>query len=136
MLRPCHFCGHPLEETYRVCTECGRPNRTPKQVRTLGWVLVGLGAFLVAFMAGLSLVIGRIIARSGNPEATTRFSGDASDAAIMFGIFGFIALFGLLGIATGASQIRQGKVNRRMVTVVLVLGGAIFVCAQLSLIFL
>ena len=136
MLRPCHFCGHPLEETYRVCTECGRPNRTPKQVRTLGWVLVGLGAFLVVFMAGLSLVIGRIIARSSNPEATTRFTGDASDAAIMFGIFGFIALFGLLGIAAGASQIRQGKVNRRMVTLVLVLGGAIFAGAQLSLIFL
>ena len=136
MLRPCHFCGHPLEETYRVCTECGRPNRTPKQVRTLGWVLVGLGVFLVVFMAGLSLVIGRIIARSGNPEPTTRFTGDASQAAIMFGIFGFIALFGLLGIATGASQIRRGKVNRRMVTVVLVLGGAIFVGAQLSLIFL
>jgi len=136
MLRPCHFCGHPLEETYRVCTECGRPNRTPKQVWTLGWVLVGLGAFLVVFMAGLSLVIGRIIARSSNPEATTRFTGDASDAAIMFGIFGFIALFGLLGIAAGASQIRHGKVNRRMVTLVLVLGGAIFAGAQLSLIFL
>ena len=136
MLRPCHFCGHPLEETYRVCTECGRPNRTPKQVRTLGWVLVGIGAFLVVFMAGLSLVVGRIIARSGNPEATTRFTGDTSDAAIMFGIFGVIALFGLLGMAAGASQIRQGRVNRRMVTVVLVLGVAIFVGAQLSLLFL
>ena len=136
MQRPCHFCGHPLEETYRVCTECGRPNRTPKQVRRLGWVLVGLGAFLVVFMAGLSLVIGRIIARSGNPEATTRFTGDANQAAIVFGILGFIALFGLVGIATGASQVRHGKVNRRMVTVVLVLGGAIFVGAQLSLIFL
>ena len=136
MLRPCHFCGHPLEESYRVCTECGRPNRTPKQVRTLGWVLVGIGSFLVVFMAGLSYVVGRIIARSGNPEATTRFTGDTTDAAIMFGIFGFIALFGLLGMAAGASQIRNGKVNRRMVTVVLVLGGAIFVGAQLSLVFL
>ena len=136
MQRPCHFCGHPLEETYRVCTECGRPNRTPKQVRRLGWVLVGLGASVVAVMAGLSLVIGRIIARSGNPEATTRFTGDASDAAIMFGIFAFIALFGLVGIAASASQIKHGKVNRRMVTVVLVLGGAIFVGGQLSLVFL
>jgi len=105
-------------------------------VRTLGWVLVGIGAFLVVFMAGLSLVVGRIIARSGNPEATTRFTGDTSDAAIMFGIFGVIALFGLLGMAAGASQIRQGRVNRRMVTVVLVLGVAIFVGAQLSLLFL
>lgn len=136
MLRPCHFCGHLIEETYRVCTQCGRPNRTPKQVRTLGWVLVALGALVVVVMAGLSLVIGRIIARSGNPEATTRFTGDASDAAIMFGIFAFIALFGLAGIAAGASQIRNGKVNRRMVTVVLFLGGAIFVGGQLSLIFL
>jgi len=136
MQRPCHFCGHPIEETWRVCTECGRPNRTPKQVRRLGWVLVGLGASVVAVMAGLSLAVGRIIARSGNPEATTRFTGDAGDAAIMFGIFGFIALFGLFGIAAGASQIRHGKVNRRMVTAVLVLGGAIFVGGQLSLIFL
>jgi hypothetical protein len=86
---------------------------------------------------------GRTLARRGphhrplgNPEATTRFTGDTSDAAIMFGIFGVIALFGLLGMAAGASQIRQGRVNRRMVTVVLVLGVAIFVGAQLSLLFL
>ena len=114
----------------------GRPNRTKKQVRRLGWVLVGIGTFLVVFMAGLSYVVGRIIARSGNPEAGTRFTGDTSDAAIMFGIFGVIALFGLLGMVAGASQIRQGRVNRRMVTVVLVLGVAIFVGAQLSLLFL
>ena len=133
MQRPCHFCGQPLEETYRVCTECGRPNRTPKQVRRLGWVLVGLGSFLVVFMAGLSLVIGRIIARSGNPEATTRFTGDAGQAAIIFGIFAFIALFGLVGIAAGASQIRYGKVNRRLVTVISILGVALFVLGHLVL---
>ena len=45
-------------------------------------------------------------------------------------------LFGLAGIAAGASQSRNGKVNRRMVTAVLVLGGSIFVGAQLSLTFL
>jgi len=135
MLRPCHFCGHPLEETYRVCTECGRPNRTPKQVRTLGWVLVGLGTFLVVFMVGLTVVVGRVIARS-NPESTTTFSGDATEAAIIFGVFGVIALFGLGAIAAGASQIRHARTNRRLVGVVLVLGGAIFVGAQLSLIFL
>ena len=133
MQRPCHFCGHPLEETYRVCTECGRPNRTPTQVRRLGWVLVGLGAFLVVFMAGLSLVFGRIIARSGNPEATTRFTGDASQASIIFGIFAFIALFGLVGMGAGASQIRHGKVNRRLVTVILALGVALFVLGHLVL---
>ena len=136
MQRPCHFCGHPLEESYRVCTECGRPNRTPKQVRTLGWVLVGLGTFLAVFMTGLSYVVGRIIVRSRNPEAGTRFTGDTRDAAILFGIFGVIGIFGLLGMAAGASQIRQGKVNRRMLTVVLVLGGAIYIGAQLSLFFL
>ena len=135
-MRPCHFCGHPLEETYRVCTECGRPNRTPKQVRVLGWVLTGLGAFLVVFMAGLSIVVGRIIARSGNPEAATTYTGGSTQAAIMFGIFGFVALFGLVAIGAGASQIRSGKINRRTVAVVLVLGGAIFAGAQLSLIFL
>ena len=135
MLRPCHFCGHPLEESYRVCTECGRPNRTPKQVRRLGWVLVGIGTFLVVFMAGVSLVVGRIIARSGNPEAGTRFTGDTSDAAIMFGVFGVIALFGLAAVTAGASQIRHGRTNARLVGVALALGGALFVFGQLVLLF-
>ena len=135
MQRPCHFCGHPLEETYRVCTECGRPNRTPNQVRRLGWVLVGLGAFLVVFMSGLSYVVGRIVTRA-DPESTTRYTGDATGVVIMFSIFGVILLFGLLGAAAGVSQIRSGRINRRMVGVVVVFGAAIFVFAQLSLIFL
>jgi uncharacterized membrane protein len=117
-----------------VCTQCGRTVRSPKQVRVLGWVLVSIGAFLVVFMAGLSVVIGRIIAGS-DPEATTRFSGDATQAAIMFGVFGAIALFGLAAATAGASQIRHGRTDARLVGVVLALGVALFVFGQLVLLF-
>ena len=130
-MRPCYFCGQPLEESYRVCTQCGRANRTPRQVRILGWVLLGLGAFLVVFMGGLTVVVGGVIAQSGNPEATHRFTGDRMQAAMMFGVFGVIALFGLGTAVAGALQIRQGRANARVLSVVLLLGGAIFVSGGL-----
>ena len=135
MLRPCHFCGHPLEETWRVCTQCGRAYRTPKQVRTLGWVLVGLGMFLVIFMAGVSYVVGRIILKA-DPESTTRYTGDATGAIVIFSILGAVMLFGMVGLAAGVSQVRTGRINRRMVAVVVAFGVALFVGAQLSLILL
>lgn len=135
MQRPCHFCGQPLEESYRVCTQCGRPNRTPRQVRILGWVLLCLGAFLVVFMGGLSVVVGGVIAQSRNPEATHRFTGDAMQAAIMFGVFGVIALFGLGTAVAGAFQIRHGRANARVLSVVLLLGGALFVSGMVVVLF-
>lgn len=103
-------------------------------MRIFGWVLVSLGAFLVVFMAGLGVVVGRIIAGS-DPEATTRFSGDATQAAIMFGVFGVIGLFGLAAITAGVSSIRHGRTNARRVGVVLAFGCALFVLGQLVVLF-
>ena len=97
-------------------------------------MLVGLGTFLVVFMAGLSYVVGRIVTKA-DPESTTRYTGDATGVVIMFSIFGVILLFGLVGAAAGVSQIRTGRINRRMVAVVVAFGAAIFLFAQLSLIF-
>ena len=77
MQRPCHFCGQPFEESYRVCAQCGRPNRTPRQVRILGWVTAAAGAF----------------------------------------------------------QIRHGRANARMLSVVLLLGGALFVSGMVVVLF-
>lgn len=117
-----------------MCTQCGRAARSPRQVRIFGWVLVSLGTFLVVFMAGLSVVVGRIIAGS-DPEATTRFSGSATEAAIIFGVFGVIGLFGLAAITAGASSIRHGRTNARLVGVVLAFGVALFVLGQLVVVF-
>ena len=117
-----------------MCTQCGRTVRSPRQVRIFGWVLVSLGTFLVVFMAGLSVVVGRIIAGS-DPEATTRFSGDATQAAIIFGVFGVIGLFGLAAITAGASSIRHGRTNARLVGAVLAFGVALFVIGQLVVLF-
>ena len=110
-------------------------NRTPRQVRILGWVLLGLGAFLVVFMGGLSVVVGGVIAQSGNPEATTRFTGDATQAAIIFGVFGVIALFGFGTAAAGAFQIRHARANARVLSAVLLLGGALFVSGMVVVLF-
>lgn len=97
----------------------------------LGWVLLCLGAFLVVFMGGLSVIVAGAIEHSGNPEATHRFTGDKVQAAILFGVFGVIALFGLGTAVAGALQIRQGRANARVLSVVLLLGGAIFVSGGL-----
>jgi len=136
MLRPCYYCGQGVDETFRVCTQCGRRVRTPKQVRAIGWVLVGIGTFLVIAMGGLTVVVGRVMARSGNPEATHRFTGDTADAATLFSVFGFIALFGLASAAAGVSQIRTARVDVRLLGTTLAMGAAIFVLAQLAVLFL
>jgi hypothetical protein len=105
----------------------------PKQARVRGWVLVFLGTFLIVLMGGLSVIVARIIAGSKNPEATTRFTGHATDALYMYGVFSLVLMFGAVAVVSGVSEIRHGKIDRRQLIPVLWICAALFVFGELLL---
>ena len=96
-------------------------------MRILGWVLVLLGAFLVIFMGGLGIVLGGIIARTGQPGDSTRFTGGPEVIMFIVAIFGLVIAFGLVSVASGAWQIWYGKPNRIVMVVMFLLAGLLWV---------
>jgi hypothetical protein len=95
--------------------------RKTSTIRALGWLLVVLGGSLAAFMAWLALFVNRLIAQTDEPGAKARFTGDASDAVFIYGIFGLVLALGLAFIVGGVWQIIYGRRNKSVVFVVLVL---------------
>ncbi|MBA2526736.1 MAG: hypothetical protein H0V18_13285 [Pyrinomonadaceae bacterium] len=96
-------------------------------MRILGWLLVFLGSGLVIFMGGLGIILGGIIAETGQPGKTTRFTGGPEDVLFIFAIFGLVISFGLASIAGGAWQIWYGKPNRMVMVVMFLVAGLLFV---------
>jgi hypothetical protein len=121
--RTCYACGFKTTEPLKRCPSCGSVRfRTVRAVRRIGWVLVVLGGALVAFMGYLSLAVAHIIYRTeaGRTGGTT-FTGDAEDAALIYGVFGFVAAIGAGALFGGAWQIRHGRPNRVVMAVAFVL---------------
>jgi hypothetical protein len=113
----CEKCKYETPEMTNKCPQCGRPIRTSKQVRRLGWVLVIIGGFLTVFMAGLTVLILGIMT---NPtQSSTHFTGTQEDALFMFGVFGLVGAIGLSSMAGGVWQIWYGKRNKVVGYVVL-----------------
>jgi hypothetical protein len=96
-------------------------------VRILGWLLVLLGGFLVVFMGGIGIYLAGIIADTGQPGKTSRFTGGPEDVLFIFSIFGLVISFGLAAIAGGAWQIWYGKPNRIVMVVMFVVAGLLWI---------
>jgi len=101
--------------------------RSPATLRALGAVMVVLGGGLMAGMAVLSWVMYGVLQNSGDPRATTKFTGSESDIMFMFGIFGLLFFIGLTAFAAGVWQIVFGKRNLWLVWAMLGLGGVFFI---------
>ena len=100
-------------------------NLTPvaKSNRARGWLLIVLGLMLSIGMAGLSLFLWRTIHYQGQMGGTARWTGSAEMTARTFQLFGTIAAFGLVCLATGIFQIRTGRRNVVFVVLLLLLVG-------------
>jgi hypothetical protein len=116
----CGSCGSGTPVWSDVCAECGAALHSPRRLRQAGVLYLFLGMLLTAPAEYLILLIARIIARSNDPGATTRFTGGPADVALAFGSLGFVLLLGLVGIAMGAWQVVHGRRNPRLVRVVMV----------------
>lgn len=135
--RACYNCDFEVADaSVKKCPQCGKGRvLTRGQVRALGWLLVVLGAFLVLFMGGITVLVAGIIANANVPGSTNRFKGDSKQMAIMFGLFGLVIAFGFASLVGGASQIRHGRRNKTIVKVVLGIFVAIVVVGELVFIF-
>ena len=119
----CPKCDFETTESLAKCPNCGRRLQSAKKVRILGWVLVLLGSSLAIFMGGLGIILAGIIAGTGQPGETTRFTGGPEVVLFIVAIFGLVILFGLVSIAAGAWQIWYGKPNSTLRIMMFVVAG-------------
>lgn len=123
----CPKCDFETTETLAKCPKCGRRLQSAKKVRILGWLLVLIGSGLVIFMGGLGIVLAGVIAQSDQPGSTSRFTGGPEDVLLIAAIFGLVISFGLASVAGGAWQIWYGKPNRKVMVVMFVVAGLLWV---------
>lgn len=74
-------------------------------------------------MSVLGIYLGSIIAHSGEPGGTTRFTGGPQDVALIVAVFGLVISFGLASMAGGLWQIIYGKPNRLVMVAMFLVAG-------------
>lgn len=126
----CDGCKFETEEPAGHCPRCRRPLSKTSTVRRLGWVLAVLGGLLAAFMAWLTYVVAGLMARSDEPGAGARFTGDSTDAAFIYGIFGVVLALSVTFVLAGIWQIVYGRRNKWLVLVALVLAGVFWAVGE------
>ena len=117
--RVCYKCDFETALGMEKCPRCGHKLMTAGRVKALGWVLIGLGLFLVVFMGAISLLVAAIVMRTGQPGSTTSFEGGTKELTLIFGIFALVIAFGLTCAVAGVSQARSGRRNKILVKVLL-----------------
>ena len=120
-LRTCYRCDYETTDVLDKCPRCGRSLRTARQVRRLGWVLTFLGAFLVVFMGVIAVLVTGLISRA-DESARAKLNDNSGMLLFMYGLFGFVILFGLVGMAGGIWQIKYGKRNKKLAYIIIGMG--------------
>lgn len=113
----CPHCKFRPQQWVNDCPQCGQVIASPRRVRTLGWLLIFIGAFLSVGIAAVGLSVARVIAGSGDPGAGTTFTGTGEQMGMMFTLFAFVFLFGLVAMTVGGWQVRTGKQNPRLAAI-------------------
>lgn len=80
-------------------------------------------------MSALGIYLGGIIAQSGEPGETTRFTGGPQEVALIVAVFGLVIAFGLASMAGGIWQIKYGKPNRKLMVAMFLVAGILVAIA-------
>jgi len=123
----CFKCGYEGETDAPKCPQCGRGLRSKSVVRALGGVVVVLGMGLMAGMAMLTLWAYKLIHKSGSSGA--RFTGTEEQMHTMLSVFGFVFVFGLVGVVAGLWQLIFGRRNLVLVGIMIVLAVLLFLAS-------
>ena len=98
-----------------------------QNVRRRGWVLMGIGIFLVGLMSYIGVAIFPALTNPGQSVASgPRFTGTADQAALIQNLLKLLIGFGVLSCVTGLWQIVTGRSSRRL-TIALFLLAAMFI---------
>lgn len=120
-------CGVTIAGRPTTCPSCGRPMRLVRESAVRGWVLLGLGLFLVVFMAVISMSIVPQMLRPGEEVDGTTFTGTAEQAQLIFALFAAVILFGATSMAYGLFIIVTGRQSRAFIGATLAIAGLLFV---------
>jgi MFS family permease len=126
----CVKCGHTVTGKETKCPQCGGWIRRAQRIRRLGFVLVGLGFFLVAMMGTITIMLAPMMLSAGQETSGAKFNGTPEQAFLVLGLFGIIIVFGLACIAGGLFQIVTGRRSILIIILVLVLTFAMLVAVS------
>lgn len=135
MRQRCGGCGAASPAWTDVCSGCGVVLHPPGRLRAAGVLYLVLGSLLTGLATYLIVKIAGMVARSGDPEATGRFTGTWGQLALVYGALGFVLLIGVTGLLMGVWQVLHGRRNLVLVRVTIVLY-LIFWTGSMLLIFL
>jgi hypothetical protein len=122
-------CGAVTPSLTDKCPACGARVLTSRRVRTLGWVALACGVFLVLLMGAVTYFLYPTLSRPGvDMGEAGRWAGTAEQARMVLNLFYLIIALGALAIVGGIVQIRSGR--RHPAVVVLTLLGAAVVGLQ------
>ncbi len=81
-------------------------------------------------MGGLGIFLWGILAETGQPGKTTRFTGGPQDVLFIFAIFGLVIAFGFGEHGGRSVAVWYGKPNRKVMVVMFLVAGLLFVIAS------
>ncbi|HEX8365681.1 MAG TPA: hypothetical protein VF603_10410 [Allosphingosinicella sp.] len=106
---PSPACGARIEGIAPVCPQCGEALPAG---RARGWLLLGLGLFLVIFMGAIAAMVGGPMLQPGVEVDGSTFTGTADQAQTVIQLFGAVILFGAVTAAYGVYMIATGRQSR------------------------
>ena len=130
--RFCFKCKWEGQSAEKLCPRCRRATQTSGFIRGTGVVLIALGGFLIALMSVITIAVVGIIAQSGKPGSSSRFTGTKDQMILMFAIFGFVILFGVVSLIAGFWQLIFGRRNMILVYFILFLGAVFLVGGSIA----
>ena len=135
--RICFRCGYTTPDAAQgFCPNCGQALRGVGRVRVLGWVLVALGVMLLLMVGTISVIVTGVVIHTGEPGATSGFEGGPEVLLLMYALFGVLLVFGAACVASGVSQVRHGRPNRKLMFVVLGIGFGLLIAGRIARVFL
>lgn len=123
--KTCYKCHYEAETADRLCPRCRKKLWTRTETRTLGGVLAALGTFLVVMMTAIIIFMLGVVNQSPRPGGGARFTGSKDQMYMIFGILGFVLLFGITALIAGLWQLVFGRRNMMLIYIIIGLG-AIF----------
>ena len=112
-------CGYVTDVEGTKCPKCGGRLRTARFIRTLGWLQLLIGLFLVGLMGTITFFLAPIMLHAGQIDGGTSYTGSPAQAQLILGFFGIIIVFGLGTMASGLWQVATGTRNRWIAIVML-----------------
>jgi hypothetical protein len=105
--------------------------QTASGIRRRGWLLIGIGVFLIGTMTATIAAVAYVIVQSDQPGATNRFEGGPVIATLVFGILGLVWIIGLASLENGIWLLRYGRRNLPLVKATLYICGALWLISLL-----